>query len=181
MSWSWASARARGSTAGLGGRPGTVRTYALGLTGAAFALLDMVATSGGTSCGATPACDIGTGSGLADVLATIRDEVTVSTTRTETRTIVHPEDCQWSLPPVGDGGSVDRRRLNVVLDSPSGETALVRVADEATCGAFTNAWYFDDRTSTKRVVACPATCDALARDTGARAVLELGCPTREFP
>jgi len=158
-----------------------VTTFAVGLEGADFALLDMIAMAGGAEdCSTAPdrfACDVSGGaSQLVDALNNIRDVVTTTMTRTVVTTMVEetPLECEWEVPDSPDM-PFDKTLVNVELSSPSGEVALGLVEDEGACAA--RGWHYDDFEEPTRIIACEETCDLIQSTAMARIDILLGCET----
>jgi len=156
-----------------------VTTFAVGLAGADFFLLDMIAEAGGaTDCSADPArfsCDVSGGaSQLVDVLKKIRDSVTTTNTHTETMTMTEqiPLDCEWGLP-VENELRYDKRLVNVELTAPSGNVVFGSVAGPADCAL--RGWHYDNFDDPKRVIACPETCELIKSTPSAKIDIVVGC------
>ncbi len=160
-----------------------VLTYAVGLAGSDFNLLDQIAMSGGAidcNTGApTFACDVTAGSMLlVDALNQIRDTVTTIETRIETVTMIveTPLPCEWQLPASTGAGTFDRDKVNVQLSSASASTVqLGNVPSEAQCAA--NGWRYDDPAAPARIIACPETCELIQSTAQAKVDILLGCET----
>jgi len=159
-----------------------VMTFAVGLAGADFALLDMSAMAGGAEdCSDAAdrfACDVSGGAAqLVDALNSIRDVVTTTTTRTEIMTVIEetPLECEWAIPEEGDR-QFDKMLVNVELSSPGGgEVAFGNVPSEGDCAA--RGWYYDDLDAPTRIIACEATCDLIQSTPQAKVDILLGCET----
>jgi hypothetical protein len=158
-----------------------IRTFAVGLQGADFALLDALAQSGGAvDCDMNSerfACDVSGGPNmLRDALHKIRDVVTTVKTHVETSTHVQdvPVDCEWTIPA---GGMFDRERVNVRVSAPSlaKPLDLGRVENAAACAA--KGWHYDDPDAPTRLIACPEACTTLKATPLARVDILLGCST----
>jgi hypothetical protein len=161
-----------------------VRTFAVGLKGADFTLLDAIARAGGAvDCAANStrfACDVSSGpEQLSNALAQIRSVVTTVRTRVQTTTELKemPLECEWALPTPNAGETFDKDRVNVQLSAPSLATPVDfgRVADQGVCAA--RGWYYDDPEAPTRLVACPETCELLRATTQAEVQVLLGCAT----
>ena len=111
-----------------------VTTFAVGLSGADFTLLDKIAKAGGAPdcepASASYACNVSSGAmKLADALSSIRDTVV----KTEIQTIIetHVEEsklpCEWAIPAQPEGQTLDRDKVNVRLTSGDQKTTFVRV------------------------------------------------------
>jgi hypothetical protein len=159
-----------------------VMTFAVGLAGADFALLDMIAMAGGAAdCSDAAdrfACDVSGGATqLVDALNNIRDVVTTTTTRTEIMTVIEnvPLECEWAIPEEGDR-QFDKMLVNVELSSPGGgEVALGYVPDEDNCAA--RGWFYDDDEAPTRIIACEETCGLIQSTELAKVDILLGCET----
>lgn len=159
-----------------------VRTFAVGLKGADFALLDAIAQAGGAvDCdGASSrfACDVSSGpSQLSAALDKIRSVVTTVTTHVTTTTHLEemPVECEWTIPESGQ--SFDPQRVNVQLSAPSLTSPLSfgQVANAGACAE--RGWYYDDPNTPARLIACPQTCAVLRATPQARIDVLLGCAT----
>jgi hypothetical protein len=156
-----------------------IRTYAIGMDGAIFALLDEIAKRGNTDCdpnGAGYACNATSGSaGLSAALAAIRD--TISNTVTRTETVTAPLKCEWGIPPPPDGETFDPKQVNVDLLANGTQTRLGNVPSAAECGNYTNGWYYDDPNNPTRILACPDTCTAVTSPGVVGVTVAIGCAT----
>lgn len=159
-----------------------VTTFAVGLSGADFALLDMIAMAGGAEdCSDAAdrfACDVSGGaSQLVDALSSIRDVVTTTTTHTEVVTTIEetPLECEWEIPESEDR-PFDKMLVNVALSSPSGgEVALGQVPGDDDCAA--RGWHYDDFDAPTRIIACEETCELIQTTPQAKIDILLGCET----
>ncbi len=159
-----------------------VMTFAIGMTGANFNVLNAIAEAGGTDCdpdGPNFACDVsaGTGDDLLAVLELIRD--TVTETRIEERIEYQTEvlECEWELPEPPPDGTFDRQKVNVKLsDEETGEVVFGQVPDADRCGDELG-WYYDDPDDPTKILACPETCAMIQEAIGAKIDIVLGCLT----
>jgi len=159
-----------------------VLTYAAGMDGADFSVLDAIGRAGGADCdpaASSFACDLTADrDAFVAALSGIRDR-----TRTQTRIERRVErelqalPCEWQIPPPPSGESLDPTRVNVEL-ATSGASALpiANVVGEADCGVG-DGWYYDDVAAPSSVVACPATCERLGAAPDTRVNLLFGCET----
>jgi hypothetical protein len=165
-----------------GARAGGVITYAAGMQGADFGVLDAIGEAGGADCDPEQpgfACDLTANrQALVTALDSIRDR-----TRTQRRIERHTEvqrqllPCEWQLPAAPAGVTLDPERVNVRLSlGGRGETGLSKVAEVSSCGDG-GGWYYDDPLAPARILACPASCDALRAEPDVRVELLLGCKT----
>ncbi len=159
-----------------------VLTYAAGMQGADFAVLDAIGQAGGGDCDpAAPgfACDLTADrDSFVDALNGIRDR-TRTQTRLETRTErqVQALPCEWTIPEPPAGQSFDPGRVNVEIAPPEGEPETVAmVALASDCGG-EGGWFYDDALAPGRVIACPSTCELLSQRPDARVELLFGCAT----
>jgi hypothetical protein len=160
-----------------------VITFAVGLQGANFALLDEIARLGGApDCDPTQpsyACDVSQGPDkLADALAAIRDSVVTPTVHTELvkRVETVALGCEWSIPETSDEFRVfDRDKVNIRLSYAGQNSMLVRVPSLEACTD--HGWYYDDPSSPSRFIACPTVCDAFEQAPDAQVDILLGCQT----
>jgi hypothetical protein len=161
---------------------GGVITYAAGMQGADFSVLDAIGAAGGGDCDpAAPgfACDLTANQqAFVTALNTIRDR-----TRTQTRIEQHTQverqalPCAWQIPAPPSGALLDPARVNVRLSQPDGSAAsLAGVPGAADCSA-SGGWYYDDALAPSQILACPATCDALGVAPETRVDLLFGCKT----
>jgi len=179
-----------------------VKTFAVGLQGADFTLLDSIALQGGAvDCAPNSsrfACDISGGADqLSAALAKIRDTIVTTEihteTRTETQIEIHTEihkqmvtqqvalDCEWAMPQAHAGVGVDPTRVNVRASGGEGgklELELGRVPDLEHCAD--NGWYYDDAAAPTRLIACQQTCDAIQSAGHTSIDILLGCATKEI-
>lgn len=163
-------------------RTAGVTTFAVGLSGANFTLLDAIAMAGGAEdCSSDPnrfACDVSGGaSQLVDALSKIRDVVTTTTTRTEVVTMVEetPLPCEWEIPD-SPATPFDKELVNVELSSPAGgAVSLGKVSGFASCAA--RGWYYDDADAPSRIIACEETCELIQGTAMAQVDILLGCKT----
>lgn len=160
-----------------------VITFAVGLQGANFELLDEIARQGGApDCDpAAPsyACDVSEGPDkLTDALAAIRDSVVTPTVHTElVKKVEHLAlSCEWSIPATTDEFRVfDRDKVNIRLSYAGQTDMLVRVPALEACTD--HGWYYDDPESPSRFIACPTVCAAIEEAVDAQVDILLGCQT----
>lgn len=179
-----------------------VTTFAVGLQGASFPLLDAIADKGGApDCDSRPtrfACDVSSGaSGLLNALNTIREKVVTTDTHTEThvvthevvhtetRTEVHTEiveqvqrtslPCEWAIPESSDSDPFDRNKVNIRLSNEDSQTTFVHVKGQDACVA--NGWYFDNEEQPTRLIACAEACEDIEAAESSKIDILLGCAT----
>jgi hypothetical protein len=91
--------------------------------------------------------------------------------------------CEYAVPSAGDGGVVDKNKVNVDYYK-GGDTAnaaskveLGNVPDATKpCAAGVNGWQYNDDKSKIRL--CADVCDQVRKDAKAAVVVSLGCPVR---
>ena len=160
-----------------------VTTFAIGLAGAEFGLLNEIAQQGGApDCdpnASNYACDVSSGADkLADALASIRDKVVTTETHTEIVKQVKSKAlaCEWTIPKPTDGAGFDPNLVNVRLTAGELAQTLVHTTSREACRD--NAWYFDNPTTPTRLIACPTVCSTIeAAGADAKIDILLGCPT----
>ena len=178
-----------------------VITFAVGLKGADFTLLNKIAMAGGApDCdtgSSTYACDVSSNADKLSIALNKIRETTVTTethtvtypvthtvtrpvTHTETRTETHyevqktPVPCEWTIPESTDG-PFNKDKVNVRWSANKQETTLLRVGAQADC--LEKGWYYDNPTSPERVIACSQTCDAIKAQEDSSVDILLGCAT----
>jgi hypothetical protein len=92
--------------------------------------------------------------------------------------------CQFEIPK-SNGTPIDFDRVNVTIRNAAGASSVLYAAKAERCDPNSGGWYYDvDPTSgsvPRRIVACPATCDAVKSDPEAAVDLRFGCKTVEIP
>jgi hypothetical protein len=136
-----------------------VMTFAVGMDGADFNLLDQIATAGGSNCGATPSCNVnGNGTSLVDALNKIRTTVTQTTTVVQSTKLA----CEYAIPAPTTGDKLDRNKVNVQITTDGAVQKIGQVPDLSSCPQFGGkGWYYDDKDAPKSVKFCPNTCSSL--------------------
>lgn len=178
-----------------------VITFAVGLKGADFSLLNKIAVAGGApdcdTSSSTYACDVSSGADKLSIALNKIRETTVTTethtvtypvthtvtrpvTHQETRTETHveiqktPLPCEWTIPAATDG-QFNKDKVNVRWSVKDDHTTLLRVDAEAKC--LEKGWYYDNPADPKRVIACSQTCDAIKAKEDSSVDILLGCAT----
>lgn len=134
-----------------------IQTYVLGLGDATG--LNMLSQAGGTgdAFSADPA----------DAMAA--DKVVAAMHQIRKRAL----PCDYALP-AGAEQTPKLVNLEFNLDGAT-PTTVPGVGSEATCDPKQGGWYYDDPAAPKRLIACPATCQAF--DDAGEVNVVLGCPT----
>jgi hypothetical protein len=148
-------------------------TFAIGMDGADFGLLDAIAAAGHSDC--TPnvagqeACNVtGGATSFSDALALIRNSVTTTTTTTEIQTVVQGTTlpCDFSIPSPPNGETFDRNKVNVQFVNGA-TTSILQVPSAGDCANFTDTgWFYDDPTAPTKIQLCPATCNQVKAASG---------------
>ncbi|MCC6214693.1 MAG: VWA domain-containing protein [Polyangiaceae bacterium] len=148
-----------------------IRTFAIGIEGADYGVLEQIALGGGgpshtTGCGPGYATchhyDAGTGSSqpLIDALAAIQGSAI---------------GCTYQMPQT-DAGVVDPDQVS--LEYRAGGTgapqSVPRVADQSQCGT-SGGWYYDNPVAPSTLQLCPSTCGVIQNDGTAKVDILLGC------
>lgn len=151
-----------------------VQTFAIGMEGADFTTLDLIAQKGGTDC--TPgspgseSCNVsGGGSSFIDSLNLIRKTISHDVTTTKTITEVHTSElaCDFTIPPPPTGQNLDPNKVNVHFKHDGVSDAILQVPSEADCAkAGDQGWFYDDPTAPKTIKVCSATCASIKASTG---------------
>lgn len=83
--------------------------------------------------------------------------------------------CEFGIPTI-DAGVIDPDKVKIEYTPGSGGPAIAYdpVANEAAC-AGGDGFYYDDPVNPTKVTLCPATCDTVQNDEGAKIQLLLGC------
>jgi hypothetical protein len=161
----------------------SVKTFAIGMYGADFTLLNQIGQQGGTDCtpndAQTTACDVATGMTLLEAFELIREFIVETHVEIQIETQIVKMECQWEIPPPPTDETFDREKVNVEF-SATGLVAdkkyIVKIDAPEKCGRDL-AWYYDNPIDPKQIVACPDTCSAIkAADKGKIRIL-LGCKT----
>lgn len=133
-----------------------VATYVIGLPGVDQAFANAVAAAGGTD--------------SAILIGNVNVEESFKQALDKVRGDALP--CDYEIPETVTGGQFEVTEVNVVLTySGKDPTFLPQVKS---CG---DGWHYDDPAAPKRIVLCPATCDKLHADFGAKIEIALGCDT----
>jgi hypothetical protein len=84
--------------------------------------------------------------------------------------------CEYDIPPVPNGETFDRGLVNVSVASASSAARTLPQAKAAEC-ADEQAWRYDDDADPKKIVLCPAACEALKAEPEASLDVEFGSGT----
>lgn len=124
--------------------------------------LELVERSGGI------AADLSQAGSAMDPFTGLLDELAA-------RVIVGAElSCEYDIPPVPAGETFDRNRVNVVVTGT--EELKLPQAKSGAC-ADHQAWSYDDDEDPKKIILCPAACDAVRVLPEAELDVQFGCET----
>lgn len=150
-----------------------IMTFAIGMDGADFTLLDAIAVAGHSDC--TPnvtgseSCNVTGGvTSFNDALALIRNTVTTTTTTTEIQNVVQTTElpCDFAIPSPPPGQQFDRDKVNVNFVNGASE-AILRVTSAGDCPNFGDkGWYYDDPNTPTKIQLCPGTCSEVKAASG---------------
>jgi hypothetical protein len=88
--------------------------------------------------------------------------------------------CAYNIPRP-QKGAIDFGKVNVRTTTQAGAAEPAYVTSAGQCKPDKGGWYYDPAPSAtatpSRLVLCPATCDGLRADPGARVDLVFGCTT----
>jgi hypothetical protein len=85
--------------------------------------------------------------------------------------------CEWTIPEPPAGEVFDPNKVNVQYTLTGGDPVnVLQVAKKGDCDG-EDGWYYDDNADPTQVLACPATCDTIEADNGAKVDVLFGCET----
>ncbi len=146
-----------------------IRTFVVGMDGARFPNLDKIALAGG---GAPYAFNA---SGSADAGGTTQQQLFDALEKIRAGAI----GCEYVVPkPEASKGSVDPDSVEIDFTAGKNDAPqkFKRVVDQVACGATTGGFYYDDPKNPKRIILCPASCEAVRKGTAeAKVDVVLGC------
>jgi len=147
-----------------------IRTFVVGMEGATFGNLDTIAKAGEGSptafnaSGGDPDAGVSPQQQLLDALEKIRSGAL---------------GCEYVLPvPDSSKGMLDPSSVEIDFTPGQNDPAqkFRRVDNAAACGATTGGFYYDDPAHPKRLILCPASCEAVKKGTSeAKMDVVLGC------
>jgi hypothetical protein len=176
-------------------KPPKIVTFAIGMAGADFNLLDAIAKAGGApKCdppnAAAPSlyysCNVGTDAGnitLLQALELVRDYSVTFTTTTvmEPGIEVQRLECEWNIPDPPKDETFDKDKVNVEFSTAGtfkDTQNFVHVDSQALCKGSNAAWYYDNKDKPTRIKACPNTCSVIKATDLGKINIVLGCQTR---
>ncbi len=147
-----------------------IRTFVVGMEGATFSNLDTIAKAGEGAPKAFNAAGTNVDGGvtqqqqLLDALEAIRSGAL---------------SCEYILPtPDASKGVLDPTSVEIEFTPGKNDQPqkFKRVEDPSKCGATTGGFYYDDPNAPKRIILCPASCEAVKKGTAeAKVDVHLGC------
>jgi hypothetical protein len=144
-------------------------TFAIGMDGADFGLMNALAVAGHSDCTPTvpgnEACNVTTGGqSFTDALNLIRNTVTTYQTRTEVQTTALP--CEFIIPTPSNGEALDLRKVNVHFTNGGTSETILQVASASECASVGNVgWYYDNPSDPQTIETCPGTCTQIKAAT----------------
>lgn len=133
-----------------------VLTYVIGMSGADFSALDLIAQAGGTRSAIDVSDDATVESDLVAALSGISRSLVSCEFEIENGEYIDPASARVEYTP-GSGGE---------------PIPLPRVSGAAQCGA---GWYYDDPLDPTRATLCPATCAVVQGDPSAKVSVRIDC------
>ena len=138
-----------------------IDTFTVGLQGSNENSLNQIATAGGSMQGFF----IGNGNTEQDLIAALQ--------AIQGQAIA----CEIPMPVPENGETVNPLQVNVDYTPSNGSPSTIgNVSSAAACTA-AGGWYYDDPANPTKILLCPATCDSVQGDDGAKLDIVLGCDT----
>ncbi len=137
-----------------------VKTYVIGV-GKSLTNLNDIAAAGGT----TSAIIVDTASN-----AQIADDLTKALGLIASQAL----SCDYSIPAPPNGQTIDPNKVNVRHAPSSGAPATLTY--NATCNG--PGWHYDNPSTPGKILLCPATCDVVMKDPGAKVEVFFGCAVK---
>ena len=134
-----------------------VKTFVVGLPGVNPIIANQIAASGGT--------------GAAIVVGSFDVKTEFQKALAQVRGEALP--CEYQIPDKVEGGAVNVGDVNVLITPKGGNPAVL--PQDVKCGA--KGWRYDDPVKPTKIIFCPASCQALKTDFGAKVQILLGCKT----
>lgn len=134
-----------------------VKTFVVGLPGVNPMIANQIAIGGGT--------------GAAIVVGSFDVKAEFQKALAQVRGEALP--CEYLIPDKVEGGAVNVGDVNVLVTPKGGNSAVL--PQDAKCGA--KGWKYDDPVKPTKIILCPASCQSLKTDFGAKVQILLGCKT----
>ncbi len=150
------------AAAGVSGTP-KILTFVIGV-GSSLSNLNSIAASGGT-----------TMAFLVDTGADVNMQFLAAMNAIRGAAL----GCQYGIPVPPDGMMPDFGKLNVQYTPGGGGAAQIfpQVADQASCPASGDAWYYDNPSAPTQIFLCGSTCTKVSADAMGQIDVLLGCQT----
>lgn len=133
-----------------------VKTYAIGIQDANPTFMNLIAQKGGTKSGFF----VSTGGNVENELLSALIQIKGDTL-----------SCDFVVPA---GGVYDPSAAVITFTPTVGApVTLNNVGSSAACG---DGWYYNDPANPSQLKLCPATCQTVLNDSGAKIAVDLGCP-----
>jgi len=135
-----------------------IKTFVVGLPGVTPAVVNQIAKAGGTE--------------AAIVVSTLNVQAELQKALAKVRGEALP--CEYEIPEKVEGGDVETGSVNVLI-TPNGGTSDI-LPQDVKCNA--EGWKYDNAAKPTKIIICPASCQALKTDFGAKVQILLGCKTQ---
>ncbi|MDI1450635.1 vWA domain-containing protein [Polyangium sp. 6x1] len=136
-----------------------VRTFVIGLQGVSQATANLIAAAGGTD------------SAILVGSVDVQDEFQNALAKARGKAL----PCDYEIPTKVSAGEVDPGFVNVLFTPSSGGEPETILQDKNCANGL--GWYYDNPVVPSKITFCPATCDAVRKDFGAKVQIALGCKT----
>jgi hypothetical protein len=134
-----------------------VKTFVVGLPGVNPIIANQIAVGGGT--------------GTAIVVGSFDVKAEFQKALAQVRGEALP--CEYLIPDKVEGGAVNVGDVNVLITPKGGSSAVL--PQDVKCGD--KGWRYDDPVKPTKIIFCPASCQSLKTDFGAKVQILLGCKT----
>jgi len=167
-----------------------VTTFAIGMSGADFVMLNQLAEAGQGEHDCHPndpnlyACNVSLPDmSLIQALELIRSYIVEERIEIIFETVYETEvlDCEWEVPAPPPNEELDKNKVNVDVEysttvQAADDTPFLPRADDATACGDNVAWYYSDEET--RIIACPQTCAMIQAGQIVSINIVLGCEVR---
>jgi hypothetical protein len=90
--------------------------------------------------------------------------------------------CEYPIPPVPGGGTIDPTKVNVNYTPGGGQPQPILYVPNGASGCGMNGgWYYDDPINPTKIIICPTTCMTLQSDPNGMVEVLFGCDTQVKP
>lgn len=158
-----------------------ISTFVIGMDGADFNILNLIAEQGQGPNDCHPDdpsfyfCNVSENMTLLQALEHVRSVVTRIETRIEYETVIETEAlaCEWEIPRPPKNEVLDKEKVNVEFsDGVQPAYQIPRAESRTACGDDV-AWYYDETVT--NIVACPQACATIQSAKLAAINIVLGC------